>query len=126
MQTRFTVDTSQPTKDGEMQLQLTQADSQTLTCSLGDFLANLLAFVDTSKDSKMQGVECFLKSQGFSKTANPNIFYSRMLRVYCLTMGESLSKQYLGSLINWGMMLNGVFIIPNFMVFHKREREIVH
>lgn len=78
---------------------------------MGDFLANLSAFVENSKDSTIQGEHCFLKSQGFSRTANHDIFYSKMLKVWYLMMGEEHSIQSLKFFPNWGMMYCGRLII---------------
>ena len=122
-QTAFTVVTSPNTKTMGMQLNWTQGKSQASTCSLGDFLAKVSAMLENKKDLTIVGEHCFLNSQGFYKTADPSIFYSRMLETYYLTKMEEPFKQSLKFLTRWGIMFNGKCIIPKNMGFHKRERE---
>ena len=68
--------TIQTTLTMGMQQNSEQKNSLTLTSWLEDFLAKLSVYVDTDSVSMTQGELSFLKSQGFSKTKDPNIFYS--------------------------------------------------
>lgn len=56
------------------------------------------------------------------KDKNPNIFFSKMLKVYYLTTREELSRQYLKFSPNWGMMLNGRYLIVKTMESHTIEK----
>lgn len=86
---------------------------------IGGFPCQSFSIAGGGKDLTIQGEHCFLKSQGFLPTKDPNIFYSKMLKVFYLTTREKLSRQFLGSSMNWGMMYYGKLIIPKTMEFHR-------
>ena len=86
-----------------MQTTLTPMNYQNSISSLEDFLAKVSALQDIKWDSMTQEELSFLRSQGFSKIKGHNIFYSKMLRIYYLTMAEIPSTKSLKFLPNWGM-----------------------
>lgn len=126
MQQVFTRNNSQNTENWEMLPRSEQKNYPTLTSWLEGSHVKHFLLQEREEGLMTQEEHCFLKSQGFSKTNNQNIFYSKMLKVYYLTTKDALSRQYLKSSINWGIMLNGRYIIPKTMEFHKGERESVH
>ena len=115
--------TIQTTLTMETQPESIQKTCQTLSYSLEDFLAKLSVLQENEKDLTIQGVRSFLRLQGFCRTKDPHIFYSKMLKVYCLTTKEKLSKSYLGFSPNWGIMLNGRYLILPISECHREESE---
>ena len=115
-------DTIQTTLIMETQLELIQKTCQTLSSSLEDFLAKLSVLLENEEDLTKQEELSFLRLQGFSETSNPGTFYSKTLRAFFLMRGGRLSKQFLGSAMNSGIMYHGRFIIPATMAYHKIGR----
>ena len=108
--------TIQTTLTTEMQQESIPKTCQVLSSSLEDFLVKLSALLENEKDLTKQEEHYFLRLQGFSETKNPLVFYSKTLRAYYLMIGAELSKPFLGSAMNSGMMYHGRFIIPKIMV----------
>jgi len=65
----------------------------------------------------------FLKSHGFLPTKNPNIFYSKTLKVYLAMTVDVLCKQSLGFSPKQVMSCHGVFIIRKIMEYHSHGNE---
>src|SRR3990172_253752 len=84
--------------------------SQTLTSWWRVFLAKHLASLENVKDFRTPEVLSFLISLGFLPTKDPDIFYSKMSKVYLVMTKEKLSRQYLGFSPTWGMSINGRFL----------------
>ena len=64
----------------------------------------------------------FLTLYGFSKTGNPDIFFSKTLRAFFLTTMETLLKSSLKVLPSLGItLLNGRCLILNTLDYHKTE-----
>ena len=91
------------------------------TYSLEDFLAKHLALLEKEEDLTMQEEHSFLKSQGFSKTKDPDIFYSKTLKAYCIMTEGKLSRQYLKFSPTYGIMYNGRYIIQKITASRKTE-----
>ena len=106
-----------------MQQESTQKTCQTSTCSLEDFLAKLSVLLEKEEDSMTPEVRSFLRSQGFSRTKDPDIYYSKMYEVYFLTTREKLSRQYLGFSPTWGISFGGVCLTARIMESPRGERE---
>lgn len=85
-------------------------DSQALTSSLLGSLVSHLAMLEKKKDYRIPEELFSMKLPEFSKTKDPDIFYSKMLKVYLVMTREKLSKQYLGFLPTWGIELNGKYL----------------
>ena len=98
---------------------------QTLTSSLEDFLVNLFQLQDQKKDLTTQEVHCFLKSQGFLKTKNQDILYSKMLKAYFLMTKDVLSRLYLKFSPTWGISLNGKYSIVKISESHRIGKECI-
>lgn len=122
MPNQYTKNTIQTTLMWEMQPKLIQKTCKTLSCSLEDFLAKVSVLLENEKDLPILVEHSFLRLQGFLPTKNPNIFYSKMLKVYYLTKGAELSKSYLKLSPNRGMMYRGRYIIPMIMESPKKEK----
>jgi len=103
--------------------QLIPTTSPTMTSWLADFLAKHSALQVSEQDSVTLGELCFLKSQGFSTTTDPNVFYSKMSKAYYLTTLEKLSKQYLKFSPTLGIELNGRYLILKTSEFHRTGNE---
>lgn len=84
-------------KTMETQQKLTQENSQTSTYSLADSLAKLSPLLAKDLDLTKPEALSFLTSLGFSQKKNPEIWYSKTLKVYLVTTKEKLSRQSLGS-----------------------------
>ena len=97
-------------------------NSQTSTYSLEGFLAKHSLWQESFEDLTTQEVHCFLKSQGFFKTKNQDILYSKMYEVYYLMTLEELSRQSLGFLPTWAMELNGRYLTAKITQSPKTER----
>ena len=121
MQNQSTLDIFLDTKTLEMLQKSTPKPYQNSTSSLEDFLAKLSALLENEEDLTIQEEHSFLKSQGFYETKNQDIFYSKTLKAYYLMTKEKLSRQYLKSYMNSGMMYHGRFIIPKITTSHKTE-----
>lgn len=87
MQSQFTSDTSQNTVTWETQQKSTQTNLKTLTSWLEDSHVKHFLLQEKDVDSMTPEERSFLKSQGFSRTKNQNIFYSKTLKVYYLMGG---------------------------------------
>lgn len=104
-----------------MQQISTQTNYQTSTFLSEDFLAKLSQLLVEKRDLMTPEALSSLTSLGFSKTKDPNIFYSKMSKVYLVTTLEKLSRQYLGFLPTWGIELSGSYLIAKTSVFPKTE-----
>ena len=105
-----------------MQLKLLQGSYPNLTCSLPDFLVKLSQLQASGKDLMTPEGLCFLTLYGFSKTGNPDIFFSKTLRAFFLTTMETLLKSSLKVLPSLGItLLNGRCLILNTLDYHKTE-----
>ena len=93
--------------------------------SLEDFLVQLSAMLEKKQDSqwKTQEVRSFLRSHGFAQRNDPEIYYSKMLKVYLVTTMEKLSRQSLGFLPTWGIELNGRYLTARTSGFLKTGSE---
>ena len=125
MQKTSTKNTIQTTLTSEMSPKSERKIYQNLTSWLED--SHVKHFLSQEKEEGSMTPEelSFLKSQGFSKTKNPNIFYSKMLKVYYLTTKEELSRQSLGHSPNWGMMCNGRYLTAKTMEYPKIGKEYI-
>lgn len=72
-----------------------QKNCRISTSCVQDFLANLFQLLGKGEDLTTPEAQCFLKSQGFLKTKDRDILFSKMLKAYLITTEEKLSKQYL-------------------------------
>ena len=124
MRKAYTKGTIQSTLIMEMPQKSEQKNWKTLTCWLEDFLASLsVLLTQVDKDSMTQEELSFLKSQGFSKTKDPNIFFLKMYGIYYITIRGELSRQSLGFSPKWGMMFNGRYITVATMESVRTEKE---
>ena len=89
MQKEFIKGTIQTTLTSEMQQESEQKTCPTLISWLEDFLASLSQLQGVEKDSMTQEELSFLKSQEFSRTKNPNVFYLKMFGIYYLMTRET-------------------------------------
>ena len=103
--------------------QLIQKNCPTLISFVLDFLANLSRLQEKDEDLKTQEAQCFLKSQGFSKTNDPDILFSKMLKAYLITTEAKLSKQYLKFSPTLGIKCNGNYLILSSSEFLKTGKE---
>jgi hypothetical protein len=110
MQFKSTKNTSQTTETLETSQLSLLPTSQTSTCSLADSLAKLSVLLENAGDLTTLEELSFLKSLGFSETKDPDIFYSKMSKVYLVMTAEKLSRQYLGFSPTLGMSINGKFL----------------
>ena len=108
---KSTKNTTQNIRTSAMQEELFPATYPTSTYWLEDFLARHSALQEKGQDLTMQEVHCFLRSQGFSDTNDPDIFYLRTWEAYYLTMIEKLSSKYLKFCPTLGIELNGNYLI---------------
>src|SRR5574344_863563 len=92
---------------------------RTLKSSVVDFLVNLFQLQEKDEDLTTQEALCFLKSHGFSKTKNPNILYSKMLKGYLTTTVEELLQLSLKFSPTLGIKCNGRFLILSSSAFLK-------
>lgn len=93
--------------------------SQTMTSSALAGLASRLASLEEGRDLRTLEGLSFLKSLGFSETKDPDIYYSKMSKVYLVTKREKLSRQYLGFLPTWGIDVNGRYLTAGISVFPR-------
>ena len=84
-----------------MQLKLKLAPCPISTYYVRVFLAKVSALQEKDKDLTTPEAQCFLKSYGFSKTKDPDILYSKMLKGYLVMTTDKLSKPYLKSYRPW-------------------------
>ena len=115
--------TLEDTKTMEMQQKSTQKNYQTSTFLSEDFLARLSALLEKEKDLTTPEAHSSLTSLGFLQKKNPNIWYSKMSKVYLVTTREELSRQSLGFSPTWGMELNGRYLTAKTSEFHKTGNE---
>ena len=109
----------------ETQQQSMKLNYKTSTSSLEDFLAKLSALQEKEKDLKTPGVHSFLMSQGFSPTKNPNILYSKMLKVNFLMTMEELCRQSLKFSPTLCIWCNGKFSIVRTSESHRIGNECI-
>lgn len=114
---------SQDTSISETLQNLKQKNSQTLTSWWEDFRAKHLASLENVEDFQTPEVHSFLKSLGFSKTKDPDIFCLKMLKVYLVTNQEKLSRQYLKFSPSLGMYYSGKFSIVRTTESHRIGNE---
>ena len=107
----------------ETSQKLIQETSQTMTCWLEDFLAKHSALRVKEQDLMTLEELSFLKSQGFSETGDPDVFYSKTSKAYYLMTVEKLSKQYLKFSPTLGIELNGRYLILKTSEFHRTGKE---
>src|ERR1019366_6578340 len=108
-------------KTTETQLPFQLKLYQTSTLLSEDFLARLFRWLENGQDLTKPEAHYFLKSLGFSKTKDPDIWYSKTLKVYLVTTLAKLSRQYLGFSPIWGIELNGKYLIAKTSAFPKIE-----
>src|SRR5574344_174948 len=106
-----------------MQPQSEPMNCQTLTSCVQDFLAKLSQLLEKDEDLASPEAQCFLKSQGFYETKNPNILYSKMLKGYLTTSVEELLQLSLKFSPTLGIQLNGRFLILSSSAFLKTGKE---
>ena len=113
----------QTTLTGEMLPKSEQMNCLTLTSWLEDSHVRHFLMQDFVEGSMTQEELSFLKSQGFVQKKDQDTYYWKMLKVYYLTMGAELTRKSLGFSPNWGMMLNGRFLIAKMSEeFPKTEK----
>ena len=105
-----------------MRQESSQNNSQTLISWLEDFLARLSVLLEDNRDSMTQEELSFLRSLGFSKKKNRDIYYLKTLGVYYLTTKEELSRSSLGFSPTWGMRFNGRYLILKTTESPKTEK----
>ena len=115
-------DTIQTTLITEMQPKSKPKNYQTLTSWLEDSHDKHSLLQEREEGLMTQEEHSFLKSQGFSKTKNPHIFYSKMLEVYYLTTKDVLSRQSLGFSPTWGISFNGRYLTRRISKCHNEEK----
>jgi DNA (cytosine-5)-methyltransferase 1 len=106
-----------------MQPQSEPMNCQTLTSCVQDFLAKLSQLLERDEALVSPEAQCFLKSQGFYETKNPNILYSKMLKGYLTTSVEELLQLSLKFSPTLGIQLNGRFLILSSSVYLKTGKE---
>lgn len=95
---------------------------QTLTSSLEDSLAKLLALLEAVQDLTIPEAHSFLMSQGLLKQKDQNIFYLKMLKDCYLTTVDELTKPYCPPLRNWVMTRKHWYLTATFSTPpHDRE-----
>jgi len=97
--------------------------SQTTISSLEDFLVKLSALLGKEEDLMTPEGLSFLKLHGFFETKDPDIFFSKMLKVYLVMKAEKLSRQYLGFSPTLGTTVNGKYLIPRTSESHRIGKE---
>ena len=122
MQVQYTLDIFQDTEISEMSEKSKRKVCQDLTSWLEDSHVKAFLMLEREEGSMTQEELSFLKSQGFSKTKDPNIFYSKMLGVYYITIKEKLSREYLKFSPIWGIMCNGRYLTRK-SSYLKTEKE---
>lgn len=116
-------DTIQTTLTMGMQDSSTPKTYPNLTSWLGDSLVRAFLLQEREEGLMTQEERYSLRSLGFSRTKDPNIFYLKMFGIYYLTTKEKLSRQYLKFSPVWGIMLNGRYLIARTMECHRTENE---
>lgn len=87
----------------------------------GESLAKLSALLEKEQDLTTPEAHSSLTSLGFSKTKDPDIWYSKTSRVYLVMTVAKLSRRYLGFSPTWGMTLNGKYLTAKTSEFPKTE-----
>ena len=121
MQHQSTLDTFLNTKTSEMLHKSEPKSYPTLTSWLADSHVRHFLLQEREEGLMTQEERSFLKSQGFSKTKNPNIFFLKTLGVYYLMTKDVLSRQSLGFSPTWGMSFNGRYLTRRISKCHKEE-----
>jgi len=98
-----------------------QKTSQTTISSAEVFPANLLAWLEKEEDLTTPEALSFLTSLGFLRKKDPDIFYSKMLKVCLVMTKEKLSRLCLGFSPTLGMECNGRYLIVKTSEFPKTE-----
>jgi hypothetical protein len=101
----------------------TPATSPTLTYLLEGFLAKLSVWLEKDEDLTTPEAHSFLTSLGFLQKKDPDIWYSKMSKVYLVTTVAKLSRQSLGFSPTWGIELNGKYLTAKTSEFPKTENE---
>lgn len=120
-QLKSTKGSSMDTKTMETQQLSKQKNSQTSSFLSEDFLAKLSALLEKEQDLTTPEVRSFLKSLAFSRTKNPDIWYSKTSKVYLVMTAAGLSRQSLGFSPTWGISLNGRYLTAKTSEFPKTE-----
>lgn len=90
-------DTATPaSQTTEMQQSLFAMSCQISTFSAVDFLARISVLLESDKALMGQEALCFLRSHGFYHTKDPDIFYSKTLKVCLVLTMDKLTREYLG------------------------------
>ena len=118
MPNQSTLDIFQNTKTTEMQQKSTPKTYPNLTSWLGDSHVRHFLLQEREEGLMTREEHCFLRLHGFSRTKDPDIFYSKMLKVYYLTTKEKLSRQYLKFSPTWGIALHGRYLTAK-ISYHK-------
>lgn len=108
--TMKTTATSQPS---------TPTTSPSSAYSLEDFHVRLSALQASGLDLRTPEAHSSLTLLGFAKTKDPDIWYSKMSRVYLVMTGEKLSRQSLGFSPTLGMTLSGSYLIQRISASRK-------
>lgn len=108
-------------KTMETQQKLIQKNYQTLTSWSEDFRARLSVLLANEVDLTTSEGHSFLTSQGFCQKKDPDIWYSKMLKVYLVMTAAKLSRQSLGFLPTWGIEWNGKYLTAKTSEFPKTE-----
>jgi len=116
-------DTIQTTLTMGMQDSSTPKIYHSLTSWLGDSLVRAFLLQEREEGLMTQEERYSLRSLGFSRTKDRDIFYLKMLGIYYLTTKEKLSRQSLGFSPTWGITLNGRYLIARTTECHKTENE---
>jgi hypothetical protein len=100
-------------------VQSTLTPSQTTISSRRVSLVRAFQSLDGNLDSKTLEVRFFLRSFGFSKQKDPDIFYSKTFGVYLVLTLEKLSRQFLGFSPTKGITWHGRVLIQKTSEFPK-------
>ena len=100
-----------------------QPISLTMTSWLEVFLASRSLLLGNVEGLMTPEEHCFLKSQGFSETKDPDVYYSKTLKAYYLMTVEKLSKPYLKHSPTLGIELNGRYLILKTSEFRRTGNE---
>ena len=101
----------------------TQMTFPTTTSCAEDSPVRRLVSLVKDLDLMTQEALCSLKSQGFLKRKDQNIFYLKMLKDCFLTTTEELSKPSCPRLMNWGMTFNGKCLTARISESHRIGKE---
>lgn len=97
--------------------------SRTTTFSALASLAQRLASLEKGRDLRTLEGLSFLKSLGLRETKDPDIYFSKMSKVYLVTRREKLSRLYLGFLPTWGIDVNGRYLTAGISAFPRTGNE---